>query len=413
MSEQDLPPPGPPAGADSERCPTCDTRNAPGAAHCIACGAAWPSRPPATAGEQPAAPRVRPPARRLVWWRRWPVLQLTAGLVVIVTLWTASRIWRNPAPLYAALFPTPVITLTTPMPTPTPTASPTARPTETPAPTALPTVALTPLPSPTPQSPITHTIDSGETLISIALFYGVTIDSIVTLNNLSPDSIQAGTQILVPQPTATPPLAPVMVDINGQNVLADPTDCLLHSVAEGDSLFGIALRYDVNFNAILQVNRLDERAVLQPGDTVCIPRLVYDETDFAAALDMAQPRWQPTVGGPHLLYPSPGSYFSATTPGILLQWLAERDLAADEQYMVEVTDMSAVESRPQRAFTRQTSVIIPPAWAAAPDEVHTFRWRVALVRITGARPDGVVTYAYGGPASESTFNWGGAPTPTP
>lgn len=400
--------------ADSERCPTCDTRNAPGATHCLACGAALPIRKPPAAGTpvQTSLPMATTGRRRFVWPQRWPLAQLAAGVIILLTLWMAVRIWRNPTPLYGALFPTPTPTLTMPTPTPSATATSPVRPTETPTPTLLPpTLVPTPQPSPTPQPPITHTIGSGETLISIALFYGVTIDSIVTLNNLSPDSIQAGTRILVPQPTATPPLAPVMVDINGQPVLADPTDCLMHSVAEGDSLFSIALRYDVNFNAILQVNRLDERVILQPGDAICIPRLVYDETDFAATLDTAPPRWQPTVGGPHLLYPPPGASFPATTNGILLQWVAEHDLAADEQYMVEVTDVSAVTSRPRRAFIRQTSFIVPADWATTPDVPHTFRWRVALVRITGARPDGVLTYAYGGPASESTFNWGGAATP--
>ena len=45
---------------------------------------------------------------------------------------------------------------------------------------------------------IVHTVDSGDTLISIALAYGVTLDQLLTLNDLNPEALlQIGQRLLV------------------------------------------------------------------------------------------------------------------------------------------------------------------------------------------------------------------------
>ncbi len=402
----------PPEGISAEnqdRCPRCDTRNTPGATRCIACGAdltaPTPPLPTTTRGDVRARfawRRSRPRPKVAPFRAYWP--QAFVLVVSLLTFGAAWRIWRNPTPVYLALYPTPTDFF--PTATISPTITPTPRPTDTPTPTLAPTVTPTPLPTATPEPPVAHTIRAGETLISIALLYDVSLDSLVLLNNLSADTIQSGQQILVPLPTATPPLQSVLVEINGQQVMADPTDCTLHTVAEGDSLFGIALKYGMGIDVILKVNRLTDRALLQPGDTVCIPDLIYDETAFVGLVSDNRPRWEPTPGGPRLLYPPPGAQLTPPTQGVLLQWLAERNLATNEQYMVEITDISAAESRPHRIFTRQTSFLVPPTWGPATGEPQpTFRWRVSVVSVTGQRSDGVFNYAYNSPSSEAAFAW--------
>lgn len=400
MSE--LPPISPPEQNSAEnegRCPQCDTRNAPTATRCIACGADLTQTVAALPALAPGAPPVRPVLPGRAW-----LPQALVALIALLTFGLAWRIWRNPTPVYLALYPTP--TVEAPTPSPIFTLTPTPRPSDTPTPTLMPTQVPTPMPSSTPEPPVAHTIRAGETLISIALLYDVSLDSIIQLNNLSADTIQSGQQILVPLPTATPPLEPVLVTINDQQVLADPSDCTLHTVAEGDSLFGIALKYGLSIDVILQVNRLTDRALLQPGDTICIPKLVYDETAFVGLVSENRPRWSPTPGGPRLLYPPPGARLSDAGQGILLQWLAERNLGADEQYMLEVTDTSAPESRPQRVFTRQTAYLIPAEWRSLADGPQpVYRWRVSVVRVTGQRPDGIFNYTYAGPSSQAQFVW--------
>ena len=75
-------------------------------------------------------------------------------------------------------------------------------------PTAIP-VYLVQTATPKPDGSITHTVLSGQTLIGIALAYGVTVNEIKQLNYLTSDVIYEGDKLIIrlagtPDPTATP-----------------------------------------------------------------------------------------------------------------------------------------------------------------------------------------------------------------
>lgn len=107
-----------------------------------------------------------------------------------------------------------------PSPTATPPATATPLPTATPANTATPTTTATSAPvqsTPIAAGTLTYTVRAGDTLAAIAIRNGVTIDSILTVNNLTlaqGRQLSAGQQLLIPQraapdaalqlPTATP-----------------------------------------------------------------------------------------------------------------------------------------------------------------------------------------------------------------
>ena len=58
-------------------------------------------------------------------------------------------------------------------------------------------IALAPLQA-QPEDEIVHTVSAGDTLISIALAYGVTLDQLLTLNELDPEALlQIGQRLLV------------------------------------------------------------------------------------------------------------------------------------------------------------------------------------------------------------------------
>jgi nucleoid-associated protein YgaU len=71
------------------------------------------------------------------------------------------------------------------------TSSPTLIPTET------PTSTNTPLPTPTP---LVYTVQRGDTLGGIALKFGVTVEAIQSLNNLSSTMIYVGEVLQIPGP---------------------------------------------------------------------------------------------------------------------------------------------------------------------------------------------------------------------
>ncbi len=82
----------------------------------------------------------------------------------------------------------------------------------TPTPTSTPAPERTQIPSigPTP-TPFTHTVREGETLLGIALRYGVALDALIAANpNVDPRFLSVGQELLIPGPEGEVPgaLAP-------------------------------------------------------------------------------------------------------------------------------------------------------------------------------------------------------------
>ncbi len=280
------------------------------------------------------------------------------------------------------------------------------------------TATVTPVlaPSETPLPPKAHTVSAGETMFGLGLRYDISSESIAAANGLAPDAgLVVSQQLIVPWPTATPPLEPVAVEVSGQTIIADPTDCALYEIKGGDTLLGVASRNRVDFRALLAVNRLTDQSILQPGDEICIPRIIRSGVLPPTPGPSPTPTNTPPPAGPHLLQPLPDAQFGLNEEPFVLQWAAVKDLNENEWYMVEMTDLSAVDSHPLRAFVRQTSFVVPVDWRPDVDETHQFRWRIAIVKVTGQREDGQFIYTFGGTNSEEgSFFWDGAvPTATP
>lgn len=344
--------------------------------------------------------------------RQAPLTLGLTALFTIVILIIAVLMLQNPAVATLAIFPTetPIPATITWTPTWTPLASETSPPTET------PTITPTAAPTETPQPPRAHTVTSGETLFGISLRYGVSMESIAEASGLPPNAaLQVLQQLLIPWPTATPPLTAVEVDIGGETIIADPSDCQVYEIKSGDTFFGIAARQRIDLRALMAANRLTEQSVLQPGDTICIPRIIRGGVLPPTPGPSPTPSPTEPPAGPELLYPIQEAEVTPDDEPFFLQWVAVKDLADDEWYMVELTDLSAVDSHPIRGFTRQNSFHVPDSWRPTVPETHLMRWRVTIVRVEGERQDGSFIYSFAGRSSKDAyFTWQGAvPTPTP
>ena len=430
MEEESEPLPESEAPPEVLRCTHCDSVVPAGSPRCIMCGKALVgSRPdakvsgaPKTAAEKPerrpsfflSAERVvRGPGRSkrrsaaALWILIASVAVVTAVLSVIMLRSQGSAVILALQPTFTPIPLAPSLTPTwTPVATATPLATPTPVPSET------------PLPTDTPRPPRFHSVASGESIFGLSLFYRVSAGSIAEANGLPLDSqVQVGQELNIPWPTATPPLESMVLEIGGEQVVADVTNCDIVTIQEGDSAYGLSAQRGVPAEAIVAVNRLTEESIqlLHPGDTLCIPRIIQGNS------------LPPTVGpeptssataypaGPTLLYPVNGAEIDSPDGLLRLQWVAVKDLEPDEWYMVEVTDLEQLDSLPYRAFTRDTSLKVPSDWRAKHKELHEMQWRVSIVRVAGERVDGAFIYEYGGQSSEAGyFHWLGAePTPTP
>ena len=132
---------------------------------------------------------------------------------------------------------------------------------------ALAVTSPRPTASPTP---IQYTIQSGDTLFDIALKYGVTIASIVTINQITnPDLIRPGQTILIPAPSDPPVPLPTRTPIQ-PGALAG-SGITSYTVESGDTLFDIALRFGVTIESIVNANNIADPEMIRPGQTLIIP----------------------------------------------------------------------------------------------------------------------------------------------
>lgn len=165
----------------------------------------------------------------------------------------------------------------TPTNTPTPGPTPTPTPTPTPGPTLTPTPTPTSGPSPTPTStpPAAdilgyHTVQPGETLFCIGRAYGVDPYAIATQNGiLNPNLIRAGQVLAIPNVPRSLPAGWVCPrQFNGDT----PPDCRwYHTVAAGENLYRISLRYGVSMWTIAEANDILNLHYIRAGEVFCIP----------------------------------------------------------------------------------------------------------------------------------------------
>lgn len=114
----------------------------------------------------------------------------------------------------------------------------------------LPTIE-SPVPAEERQKPpiLVHKVRAGETLWDIARSYGITVDSILSSNNIpNSNRIQVGQELQI-------------LTVKG----------VLHPVAYGESLWEIAERYKVPMEEIIKANNIVDASRIQPNDKLVIP----------------------------------------------------------------------------------------------------------------------------------------------
>jgi membrane-bound lytic murein transglycosylase D len=105
----------------------------------------------------------------------------------------------------------------------------------------------------------THKVRRGESLWSIAEKYNVTIQDIFSWNGMSDSHILPG-RVLVVHPDAGKKIVRERVP-QGQT---DASGYLVHVVQRGETLWGIAARYNTNINSLKKINRLGRNRIY-PG----------------------------------------------------------------------------------------------------------------------------------------------------
>jgi spore germination protein len=132
-----------------------------------------------------------------------------------------------------------------------------------------------------------HVVQRGENLWMLSQRYGVSINQIVTVNELpNPNQLVVGQALVI------------------------PTLSMQYIVQPGDNLWMIAQRYGTTVEAISQANRLTSPFLIYVGQTLTIPektRPVIDVNAFTSRFGAESGQIVTTVA-PHLTYLSPFAY---------------------------------------------------------------------------------------------------------
>jgi LysM repeat protein len=293
-------------------------------------------------------------------------------------------------------------------PTVTPTITSTATITITPTLTLTPTIE----PSITPLPDLEYTVQSGDSCLSIAFLFNVSVNSIVVKNNLSAtcDNLVVGQKLSIPQPTPTPSPQPTAT-LGEVDATRAACNTVSYTVGPGDTLSTIARNYNVEIDAIRQWNGIISDIVYE-GQPLQIPLCQRLPTAGPTPTATTPPPYQ----APSLLLPADGAPFTAANDSIALQWSSVGTLRSDEYYAVNIEDVTEGEGRRLVEYVTDTKFNVPANFRPNSTVPHVLRWTVFVVRQTGSSTDGQAIYQPAGNISNPrTFIWWAnlASTPSP
>jgi len=373
-----------PTSQKSQICPTCGTRLSENATRCLVCGtelttkAATKSKKAESGMQASRMPEV--------------TLSLPAalGALAVILLIGASGVYfslragiggqlSEPT---AALTPSETVTITPPA---TETLEPTAIPTETPLP------------------PFDYTVREGDNCGIIAANFGISIQSIIILNQLSSQCFVSVGQVLkIPYPTPTPAPPPTSIP-NEATQTAQACEKVPYTVQENDTLSSIALSYNVPQDAIKFYNGLSTDNVLL-GQTIVIPLCERAATPGPTPTATLPPPYQ----APPLLLPADGAAFSLANDVVSLQWASIGTLRENERYQVTIEDVTSGQGRRLTEYVSDTKFIVPTSFRPNDDMAHVIRWWVTTVRQNGVDEQGQPVYDSAGAISDKrVFTWVG------
>jgi LysM repeat protein len=129
-----------------------------------------------------------------------------------------------------------------------------------------------------------YTVQPNDSLFSIAVRFGTTIEEIMEANDMTDDLLSVGQELLIPVPAPTPiptaaaPIAGEPADVEPAPIVdvgpAPPLEAgNIYVVQAGDNLFRIALKYNVSMDAIAEANHIvPPWYVIYSGQRLVIPQ---------------------------------------------------------------------------------------------------------------------------------------------
>ena len=256
--------------------------------------------------------------------QRGPLLTYGAVALVIVgiimlVIWLAAPD-RPLGMMFATDTPTPTLTFT-----PTNTSTPTLTPTET----ATPTITMTS----TPSEPFPYTIIEGDSLETIAQKFNLGDNGSQLIYYANQEVMEAnagvifvGQTITIPPPGSTlPTTTPIPPDLRAGTLIE-------YRVLPGDTLAGIAAKFNSLTDDIIEENEIENANALQVGEVLQIPVNLVTPT---ATLPPSSTPVTPTVAGAAVTQAATSA--AGATPGGSAS--AQCDFDENSAYVTQLLDL--------------------------------------------------------------------------
>lgn len=244
--------------------------------------------------------------------------------VVVLLIWLFSSGQNPVAGLFPTETPTPTLTFT---PTNTNTSTPTATITET------PTITLTP----TRSGPIDYIIQEGDTLQGIAEKFDLGDDGVLLLIDNNPDIMKQNGVYFVGQKLVIP--APGSIRATTTPIPADmPRGTRIdYQVLPGDTLAGIAARFNSKAEDIISINDIEDANALAVGQVLKIPVNLVTAT---ATLPPTSTPVTPTVAGQTPVPPATAAATSGGATGTTCEYQENPAFVTELQNLINTARMS-------------------------------------------------------------------------
>lgn len=372
-------------------CPECGARVAEGAKVCLMCGVSLVEEV-AEPDEGGDAPSEGPSKLR-------KIIRIAILVVVAIAILAGAGVlgWNLSQGN---------VEVAAELPTFTPTVTHTPTITPSPTQTATPTLTPTPLPTSTPVPPQSYTVQSGDTLLTIALEFDLTVEQLKAYNGLDSDFINEGQSLLIPPPTPTPGPTPTPDPDAGPDELVP---FILHTVRAGDTLSTIAERYGVRIDDIRAANEIAaDSTTININQVLTIPQYTPTPEPESEAVVAGTPTPVLAYTAPDMLYPPDKAVFTGPDAVILLQWAANGILNDKEYYELEFIAPAANGKETTKIYQRSTAWRVPAElFPPADANERSFSWRISIVRlVTGSGPPNYKIISQ--TVRRRTFTWNNA-----
>ena len=107
-----------------------------------------------------------------------------------------------------------------------------------------------------------YVVKKGDTLYGISNQFGVSVTELAELNGIKGSFLQIGKELLIPSKSGT-----------------NPNNIFMYTVKSGDTLYGIARKYNTTVDAIMKLNYF-KSTILQPGQVIRTPEMYFKEEEI-------------------------------------------------------------------------------------------------------------------------------------